>query len=119
MSYCRFIEADAYIFGTTIPDVGDVLECCGCRLSADGEPAFAYFTTEDAMLAHIAEHREAGHFIPSDVDARLISERDGTPYTYVMPSDEQATIRARYAEAMTPYLDDFDREAILDILSER
>ena len=30
----------------------------------------------DKMIAHIAEHREAGDYIPEDVDERLIKERD-------------------------------------------
>ena len=72
MSYCRFLEADAYIVGT-VRDGKPVIECCGCTLTGDGE--FPAFDTEDGMLAHIAEHRAAGHFIPAHVDERLNSEK--------------------------------------------
>lgn len=85
MSYCRFIEADAYIYD----DVHLGLYCCACSLSKVSMQYSTFFKEEmpvwegfaagydyDKMLAHVAEHRAAGHYIPEDVDDRLIKERD-------------------------------------------
>lgn len=85
MSYCRFIEADAYIYD----DVYHGLYCCACSLSKVEMFYSSLFKMEmpswegfiagydyDKMLAHIAEHRAAGHYIPLDVDERLKFERD-------------------------------------------
>ena len=85
MSYCRFIEADAYIYD----DVYYGLYCCACSLSNVEIKYNSFFQMEipaydgfacgydyDKMLEHIAEHRAAGHYIPEDVDERLIFERE-------------------------------------------
>ena len=86
MSYCRFIEADAYIYD----DVRYGLMCCVCSLMptrmTDPSPFFPdSFEINDnfiagynynKMLAHVAEHRANGDYIPEDVDERLIFERD-------------------------------------------
>ena len=89
MSYCRFVEADAYIY----EDVYNGLTCCACSLmpadeitsgflfDPDGEPLyinrnFVAGTDYDAMLAHVAEHRANLDYIPNKVDERLKEERD-------------------------------------------
>jgi hypothetical protein len=85
MSYCRFVEADAYIYD----DVYYGLYCCACSLADVRMEHSEFFGMEmpvyegfscgydyDKMLAHVAEHRAAGHYIPEDVDERLIFERD-------------------------------------------
>jgi hypothetical protein len=87
MSYCRFIDADAYIYY----DVRYGLYCCACSLMPLKEADMSIFgeferffinegfiAGEDynKMLVHIAEHRAAGDYIPEDVDERLIEERD-------------------------------------------
>lgn len=63
MSYCRFLEADAYIY----EHVGGFIECCGCSLTdpEDGE-IFEFFHANTAreMLTHMDEHRAAGDYIP-------------------------------------------------------
>lgn len=83
MSYCRFLEADAYIFQSY-----SGLECCGCILAKPrklSQPykdmfgithSFEYekvgpFTTAQEMLDHIKTHREAGHDIPEYVDEKI------------------------------------------------
>ena len=79
MSYCRFLEADAYIF---LSRRG--LECCGCAhakgtkldpprvdflgIEHDYEYEDTYFDTAQEMLDHIAFHREQGDDIPEYVD---------------------------------------------------
>lgn len=85
MSYCRFSDADAYIFQSIRG-----LECCGCIhatrtkldqpytdiLGIEHEYSYepVYFLTAQEMLDHIAFHRGQGDDIPEDVDARLRRE---------------------------------------------
>lgn len=85
MSYCRFLEADAYIFQSTRG-----LECCGCihaprtklktpykdffGLEHEYEYEPVWFLTAQEMLDHIAFHREQGDYIPEHVDERLRRE---------------------------------------------
>lgn len=85
MSYCRFGEADAYIYD----DMGYALYCMACSLIPT-TTAYSRFLKKDiiihkgfkagydydAMLAHVAEHRAAGDYIPEHVDERLRFERD-------------------------------------------
>jgi hypothetical protein len=85
MSYCRFIEADAYIFDHS--SFG--LYCMACSLmplkteySAFLEEDITFYESFcaaydfDMMLAHVAEHRKAGDYIPEYVDERLRFDRD-------------------------------------------
>lgn len=85
MSYCRFGESDAYIFD----HIYHGLFCQVCFLMPEETHYSAFFEEDitintdfiagydyDKMLDHIAEHRAAGHYIPEDVDERLIFERD-------------------------------------------
>lgn len=87
MSYCRFIEADAYIYD----DVYYGLYCSACSLMPLKEADMSAFGIEEKffinesfaagydyekMLEHISEHRRAGDYIPEDVDERLKTERD-------------------------------------------
>jgi len=66
MSYCRFIEADVYIY----MDVDGYLVCCACPLR---DTWFKAWDTP-SMLDHIAEHRRAGHYVPASVDVELIGD---------------------------------------------
>jgi len=87
MSYCRFGEADAYIYD----DIQYGLYCCACSLMPSTTAYNTFFKKEltthegfkanydyDKMLAHIAEHRNKGDHVPQDVDDSLIFERDCT-----------------------------------------
>jgi hypothetical protein len=87
MSYCRFSEADAYIYD----DVSYGLYCCACSLAPKKTIYNSFFKETvtmhqgfeagydyDLMLNHIAEHREAGDYIPTEVDETLQLERDCT-----------------------------------------
>lgn len=78
MSYCRFMESDAYIF----KNLKGEFECCACALmSLEAYNSF-YASTEEEMLEHIAEHRAAEHDIPEFVDEKLkreIAEREDDP----------------------------------------
>jgi hypothetical protein len=85
MSYCRFLEADAYIY----EDSGYGLYCSACLLmpvkttynkflkrDMSINEGFIAGSDYDKMLTHIADHREADHYIPLYVDERLIQDRD-------------------------------------------
>lgn len=85
MSYCRFIEADAYIFD----HVNFGLYCMACSLMPTKTEYSTFFKNDftfhesfsagydyNLMLAHVAAHRENGDHIPEYVDERLIFERD-------------------------------------------
>lgn len=71
MSYCRFLEADAYIYD----DVNYGIICCFCWTVPDSGNFIAGYDY-DMMLNHISEHRSAGDYIPTRVDEELIKERD-------------------------------------------
>lgn len=85
MSYCRFSEADAYIYD----DARHGIICYMCSLMPLTKVNNRFFKKDffiyenfiigydyDLALAHIAEHRVAGDYIPRDVDYDLIFERD-------------------------------------------
>lgn len=82
MSYCRFAwgGSDVYVFES---DRG--IECCGCNL--DG--SFVADTPE-AMIAHLVQHKRAGHFVLPNVIEVLWSEIDG-PNEPVRPEPESLT----------------------------
>jgi hypothetical protein len=67
VSYCRFSEADVYVYC----HVGGYLCCCACSLSDDWE-----HDSTDAMVAHLREHIAAGHFVPDDVIPALEADRE-------------------------------------------
>ena len=72
MSYCRFIEADAYIYN----DIHHGIICCMCSLEKGGNFNSGY--NYDTILNHIEDHRIVGDYIPKYVDEQLISERDAS-----------------------------------------
>ena len=69
MSYCRFIEADAYIYD----DINQGIICCMCSLKNSN---FVAGYDYDLMLNHIEDHRIVGDYIPEYVDERLKEEKD-------------------------------------------
>ena len=66
MSYCRFGEADVYIYD----DVRYGLICCVCHLS-DDERGYISGSNHLDMLIHIDKHRSIGDYIPIDGDERI------------------------------------------------
>lgn len=62
MSYSRFSHADVYVFMSSAGH----LECCGCKLGDQWE-----FGSTQAMVDHLAEHRAAGHDVPTGIEAEL------------------------------------------------
>lgn len=72
MAYCRFIEADAYIYD----DIRHGIICCACTMGVLELENFIAGYDYDLMLEHIAEHRKQNDHIPYSVDEQLIFERD-------------------------------------------
>jgi len=62
VSYARFSHCDVYVY----MDVNGSLACCGCHLGDDW-----YFGSTEAMVAHLAEHRAAGHDVPDGLEDAL------------------------------------------------
>lgn len=72
MSYCRFGDADIYLFH----DCGGYIRCCGCSavggiFSDSRDPTF--FTRTEA-IDHINEHLSKGDYVPEDVIEDLKEE---------------------------------------------
>lgn len=59
MSYCRFGEADVYVF----EHVGGFIVCCMCSLGEDDFHADTAAAMDDHLRAHVA----AGDFVPDDI----------------------------------------------------
>jgi hypothetical protein len=106
MSYCRFSEADAYIFLGT-----DGLNCCACSLAERTQLKEPYvdifgiaheytydqvvFSTAQEMLDHIKIHREAGDYISERVDERLREEFPDPTVSTVETEEERLARQAR------------------------
>lgn len=73
MSYCRFSEhSDVYVF---LSDNGG-WECCRCCFeSRPGEAVFKKFPTIEGIIAHLREHKAAGHKVPDEAIEELKFER--------------------------------------------
>lgn len=78
MSYARFgwDNSDVYVF----LDVGGYLTCCGCILEPSGPDPLAFssarFHTTAEMLAHLDEHRAAGHCVAEETIESLRADAD-------------------------------------------
>lgn len=59
MSYCRFSDADVYVY----TDCNEGLTCCGCSLDEN----WYYGDDYKALLAHLDLHRKGGDFVPDYV----------------------------------------------------
>jgi len=69
MSYCRFSNADIYVYPS---DRG--YECCGCPLEKNH---INDLVTKDAaeMIRHMDAHRKAGHDVPWWAIAAVFEDR--------------------------------------------
>lgn len=70
MSYCRFAwgGSDVYVYPSS-----QGIECCGCRFGTN----FTSGTPEE-MIAHLALHRRAGHYVPASAIMELWEDVPGT-----------------------------------------
>jgi hypothetical protein len=66
MSFARFLEGDVYIYLNT----EGLYECCSCGLAG----CCVLLPTATEMLAHVEEHRRAGHEIPDRCVPELRAE---------------------------------------------
>ena len=69
MSYCRFGEADVYVYDS----VQGWFECCACLLKSEFLVSFTT-KTRSRMIAHLEEHIAEGHIVPTYVIERLQAE---------------------------------------------
>lgn len=69
MSYARFGlgGSDVYVF----LHVQGFLECCWCPLAGTNRE----FITTDAMVAHLNDHRAAGHHVCEDTIEDLLADK--------------------------------------------
>ena len=70
MSYCRFYNADAYIY----EHVRGFIECCACFITEPEEGEVLSFyraNTAREILAHIDEHIAVGDYIPQSAIERI------------------------------------------------
>lgn len=67
MSYCRFIEADVYVYASC----DGPLVCCACSLSKTWE----HYSTA-AIVAHLKDHIDAGDYVPDHVIPALEADRE-------------------------------------------
>ena len=69
MSYCRWTsESDVYVYESS----GGFFTCCLCSLRTDGRDLNTKKRSQ--MIAHLKEHRKAGHEVPQWATDRLIEE---------------------------------------------
>lgn len=68
MSYCRFGEADAYVYVSA-----EGLVCSSCMLLTEGD---VILHSNEAMIDHLAAHQMVGHYIPETAFARLRDSAD-------------------------------------------
>lgn len=88
MSYCRFLEADVYVFTST-----EGIECCFCSLiprhwidepdtllggylEQDNPEDTETYHSNQEMVDHLRKHQEAGHYVPERVFDRLNDPED-------------------------------------------
>lgn len=65
MSYCRFSDADVYVYD----DVRGYLCCCGCWL----DDTWRYDTAAE-MVEHLRLHIAAGHHVPDHVIPEILAD---------------------------------------------
>ena len=68
MSYCRFgyDGSEVYVYSGA-----DGIVCCGCRLDPIEQTTFELHSE---MIAHLLEHRKAGHVVPQYAIDTLLEE---------------------------------------------
>jgi hypothetical protein len=71
MSYVRFGEdgSQVYVFGT----LEGRIECCWCALAPEDSREPVTVADEAALLAHLLDHRAAGHVVPDWLIRKLPS----------------------------------------------
>lgn len=70
MSYCRWSDGDVYLYPTEFAtaEAPSKIECCGCWLEDIG---CVTLTGHAAAIAHLEQHRAAGHEVPEYAFERL------------------------------------------------
>lgn len=66
MAYSRFSDSDIYIYPSVL---GDIV-CSGCFLYNKS----INIESDVQLLAHIQDHRDAGHNIPAGLEDEILSD---------------------------------------------
>ena len=83
MSYCRFGDADVYLYPTRWADGRDGVTCCACPANEG-----SFFSPDvQAVLDHIAEHRQNGDFVPDYVDVDIKADFMAGAYGLTIDKD--------------------------------
>lgn len=93
MSYCRFAweGSDVYVYASGTDDEPTWV-CCVCILGKEWN-----YPSPEEMIAHLAEHKKAGHFVPPHVIAALWEDIEG-PNEPVRPEPEEMAAARRMLE---------------------
>lgn len=69
MSYARlgWDGSDVYVY----LDIYGFVSCCGCAFGGS-----KHFDSTDAILAHLAEHKAAGHHVTDETVAEIEDDRE-------------------------------------------
>lgn len=98
MSYCRFSEADVYLFEST----NGGFECCLCSIASE-TLASTIMETRMEVLFHVRQHRAVNDYVPESVDFRLLQEIKAEN-----PDKSMSDLSDLYQIVRTELLEDFD-----------
>jgi hypothetical protein len=77
MAYCRFLEADIYVYATKVEDINAIC-CAACIImpTVSGEllprSYYAYNTIE--MIDHLRQHEDHGDYFPHHVVTAIMDD---------------------------------------------
>ncbi len=83
MAYSRFYDSDIYIYPSVL---GDIV-CSGCLLGTKS----VNIESDIQLLAHIQDHRDAGHNIPDGLEDEILAD----PYRYKDVEDTPRSLAAK------------------------
>ena len=91
MSFARFSHSDVYVY----EHVGGFIECCACNLSESTEDWYAQFKTPRDAIAHLKQHKKAGHDIGGAIKKikKAYADLDTAIEPYVRSEEEKEQVR--------------------------
>lgn len=97
MSFARFSHSDVYIY----EHVGGFIECCACSLHESTADWYPQFKTPREAIAHLKEHKKAGHDIGGAIKKIKsgYSDLDTPIEPYVRSEEETERIRKLMRES--------------------
>lgn len=97
MSFARFSYSDVYVY----EHVGGFIECCACSLKESTVDWYAQFKTPREAIAHLKEHKKAGHDIGGAIKKikNEYADLDTSIEPYVRSEEEKEQIRKLMRES--------------------